>query len=163
MLIGDPYKLAFLIERVPEWEGTYINGLMFLFINGNIYPEQTKTTTLNCELPVLLDENESPFMNPVKNKELYKMNSHELFNYISKLVYPDDINTDNDYRYLIDFHEINDAGYSIFIISDDCNIKLLVGKWTEQDLLFIDEIEISMQEYETIKRNLVTFYNDGKL
>ena len=164
MLVGNPDKLAFLIERVPEWEAddVYKNGLLFLFINGRMYPKQLRTTTLSTELFVLLDEN-SPLMNPVINNELYELNSNELFQFISQLTYPADYDKDNDYSYLIDFHEINDSGYSVFIISNDQNIKVLIGKWLEDIIVFIDEIEIRMQEYETIKQQLTIFYNHGKL
>lgn len=31
MLLGDPYRFAFLIERIPEWEKTgWKNGIMFV-------------------------------------------------------------------------------------------------------------------------------------
>ena len=39
MLIGNPDKFAFLLEIVPEWsDDTFINGMLYVFINGAQYP-----------------------------------------------------------------------------------------------------------------------------
>ena len=56
MLLGNPYKFAFLIERIPDWEkGSWKNGIMFVIINDNIYPKDVRTTTFNSEIPEILD------------------------------------------------------------------------------------------------------------
>ena len=55
MLLGDPYRFAFLIERIPEWEKTgWKNGIMFVIINDDVYPKYVRTTTFNSEMPDIL-------------------------------------------------------------------------------------------------------------
>ena len=82
MVIGDPYKFGFLIERVEDWEyPPFINGLMFLYLNKKAYPKELVTTALSTELPELLDES-SPLCSPKEDKKLFYMDSDERFDLI---------------------------------------------------------------------------------
>jgi len=68
MVIGEPYKMAFILERMAIWEppdDTFRNGIMFLCVNGEIYPKDVRTTTFYTELPFLLAP-ESALMNKEK-------------------------------------------------------------------------------------------------
>lgn len=173
MLIGDPYKFSFIIERIPEWEDTsFINGWMFLKINDELYPKEVRTTTLNCELPDLLGEN-SPMKKPVVDKELYRLDSRELFDRIARITYSEELDALYDISYQLPFHEINDEGWDVFIISDGENIKLLVGEWKHNKLadgswawaeepIFHDETELSCDEYKAVIDGLEDFYNSLK-
>lgn len=161
MIFGNPYKFAFLVERIPEWEGSWINGMLFVIVNGEVYPKDVRTTTFNSEFSDILSTN-SAFINPVDNKELYGKRETELFSYVADVTYPHSFDHDNDYSFLIPFHEINDSGYSFFIISNGVNIKIFVGKWENKKIKFVDATEISMQEYDKIKTQIMAFYNVGK-
>ncbi len=162
MIIGNPDKFAFLIEIIPEWEDDYFkNGIMFVSVNGEIYPKEVRTTTFNSELPDILGEH-SPFINPVSDSELYNHCQPELTKCLADITFPQNIEYDNDYRFLIPFHEINDSGYSFFIISNDRSIKIIVSKWVNDNIEFIDETEISIPNYDKIKSQILAFYNKGK-
>lgn len=63
---------------------------------------------------------------------------------------------------MIPFHEINDLGYCIFILSNGISIKILVGKWENYCLALVDDTEITVQEFENIRNQLIDFYNDDK-
>ncbi len=156
MLIGDPSRFAFLLERVPQWENGYLNGLMFLIVNDSIYPREVRTTTLCCELPELLDA-QSALRNPVIDTALFRMETAECFRRITEAVYPEDHETDNDYRYLIPFHEINDSGFSMFAVSDGKSVRILVGEWEQGVHSFVEETVILMEEYRRIAEQLQEF------
>lgn len=160
MIIGNPYQFAFLLERMPEWENTWINGLMFVAVNGEIYPKEVRTTTFNSELPDILSV-DSAFIDPILDKKLYSKEKTELLSYIANLTYPQSIEENNDYSFLIPFHEIGDAGYSFFILSNGEKIRILVGQWEDERLHFIDETEIGMQEYNEIKTQVIAFYREA--
>ena len=69
MLIGNPDKFAFLLEIVPEWsDDTFINGMLYVFINGAQYPKTLRTTTLSDDIYYLVDN--SSFIHPKINDEL---------------------------------------------------------------------------------------------
>ena len=72
MVIGDPCKFGFIIERIRKWEasGTYQSGIVFLFLDNTIYPDTVRNTTLNFDL-YHLTRDDSPFMNPVIDSDLY--------------------------------------------------------------------------------------------
>lgn len=161
MIIGNPYKFAFLIERIPKWENSWINGIMFVIVNGEIYPKEVRTTTFNSELSDVLSA-DSAFINPVNDKKLYDMRKFELLSYIADITYPQNDAALNDYRFLIPFHEINDSGYNFFILSNGENIKIFVGRWNNENIKFVDKTIISMQEYNEIKSQINAFYNGGK-
>lgn len=156
MLLGNPYKFAFLIERISDWEkGSWKNGIMFLIINDNIYPKDVRTTTFNSEIPEILDS-DSAFINPIIDKELYEKSDLQIIGFV------DDEEKENYYRYFIPFHEINDSGYRFYIISDSCNVKILVCKLENDKPSLVDRLEISIQEYNEIKFQVIDFYNNAK-
>jgi len=156
VLLGSPYKFAFIIERIPEWEiNGWINGIMFVMINNDIYPKDVRTTTFNSEIPDILNP-DSAFINPIIDKELYAKNNLQILKFVD--------NEENElfYRYFIPFHEIEDSGYRIYAISDGCNIKLLVCKKENGKRKIVDFSEISIQEYNEIKKQIISFYNNDK-
>ena len=155
MLLGDPYKFAFLIERIPDWEkGSWKNGIMFVIINGDIYPKSVRTTTFNSEIPEILDP-DSAFINPIIDKELYEKSDLQIIEFV------DDEEKENYYRYFIPFHEINDSGYRFYVISDNCNVKILVCKLESERTELVNRLEISIQEYNEIKFQVIDFYNNA--
>ena len=155
MLLGNPYKFAFLIERIPNWEkDSWKNGIMFVMINGDIYPKNVRTTTFNSEIPEILDS-DSSFINPIIDKELYEKSDLQIIEFI-------DDEEKNCHRYFIPFHEINDSGYRLYIISDSCNVKILVCKLESEKTELVDRLEISIQEYNEIKFQVIDFYHDAK-
>lgn len=153
MLLGNPNKFAFLIERISEWESeTWKNGIMFVIINGEIYPKNLRTTTFNSEIPGILAQN-SAFINPVINEELYEKSESEIIKYMS------DEENENYYRFFIPFHEINDSGYRIYIISSKISVKIIVCKLEIDNISPIDRTEIQLHEYESIKKKIIDFFN----
>lgn len=158
MVIGDPYKFGFLIERVDSWEyEPFINGLMFLFLNEQGYPDELRTTTLSAELPELFDKG-SPFMSPAVDKEFFYMECEERFERLAALTYPESIDKESDLSYVLPFHEINDAGYAVFVLSDGSDVLISVGQWSEGKLLPLDERIVPSDEYKSIVRGLKSFY-----
>ena len=156
MILGDPYKFAFLIERIPDWEkGCWKNVIMFVIINGDIYPKNVRITTFNSEIPEILDP-DSAFINPIIDKKLYEKSDSQIVEFV------DDEEKENYYRYFIPFHEINDSGYRFYIVSNNCNVKILVCKLESEKTELVDRLEISIQEYNEIKFQVIDFYHDAK-
>lgn len=153
MIIGNPYKFAILIERIEEWEtDLWKNGIMFVIMNGELYPKEVRTTTYNSELPNILNS-DSAFVKPYVNIDLYKNDDSEI------LAYFQNDNKEEYYHYFIPFHEIEDSGYRFFVVSNGCYIKILIGKFDKEKLILIDKIELSIQDYEEIKLQIIDFYN----
>lgn len=156
MLLGNPYKFAFLIERIPDWEkDIWKNGIMFVIINDDIYPKSVRTTTFNSELPEILDS-ESAFINPIIDKELYGKSDEQTIEFVS------DEENEYYYRYFIPFHEINDSGYRLYVISNSCNVKILVCKLESEKTELVDKLEIPIQEYNEIKSQVIDFFNNAE-
>ena len=156
MILGDPYKFAFLIERIPDWEkGSWKNVIMFVMINGDIYPKNVRITTFNSEIPEILDP-DSAFINPIIDKKLYEKSDSQIVEFV------DDEEKENYYRYFIPFHEINDSGYRFYIVSNNCNVKILVCKLESEKTELVDRLEISIQEYNEIKSQVIDFYNNAE-
>ena len=156
MILGDPYKFAFLIERIPDWEkGSWKNVIMFVIINGDIYPKNVRITTFNSEIPEILDP-DSAFINPIIDKKLYEKSDSQIVEFV------DDEEKENYYRYFIPFHEINDSGYRFYIVSNNCNVKILVCKLESEKTELVDRLEISIQEYNEIKSQVIDFYNNAE-
>lgn len=175
MVIGDPYRLAFIVERMPIWEpqnDSFRNGIMFLCVSGEVYPKDVRTATFFSELPDILGEG-SALMNVAVDRELYAMPSDELLAYLENITYPEDIDTDNDYRFIVPFTEISDRGFDVFVLSDGENVRVLVGQDVNRRLspngFIVDdghelagETKITLHELESIRVALADFYNSLK-
>ena len=154
MLLGNPDKFAFLIERIPDWEKEiWKNGIMFVIINDDIYPKDVRTTTFNSELPEIL-ASDSAFINPVVDKDLYGKSDLQIVSFVS------DDEKEQYYRYYIPFHEIENSGYRFYLISDGFNVKILICKMGIDKIELVDKLEISIQEYNKIKSQVTDFYNN---
>ena len=161
MLIGNPDRVAFLIERIPEWEeSNWKNGLLFFLIKGQLFPKEVRTTTLNCEFPAFLGEEHSPLLHPIVDLELYTLADELLFRQIAQRTYPSDVNTDNDYSFSVELHEINDAGFAVFILSNEKSVKFLIGQCMEESYQLIDTVEIPVVEHKQIILGLKQYYNN---
>jgi len=162
MVIGNPCKFGFIIERIREWEasGTYQSGIVFLFLDNTIYPDTVRNTTLNVDL-YHLTRDDSPFMNPVIDPALYELEKEELFETLYKTTYPNGTETDNDYKYVWPLQEIGDAGFSIFSISNGRFIKIFGAKLHIDDGELLDMVELEIDEVLSIADELRKYVDHG--
>ena len=162
MVIGDPCKFGFIIERIREWEasGTYQSGIVFLFLDNTIYPDTVRNTTLNVDL-YHLTRDDSPFMNPVIDPDLYELEKEQLFKTLYETAYPEDIEADNDYKYVWPLQEIGDAGFDIFSVSNGKKIKIFGAKLHIDDVDLLNMVELDLDEYLSIANELKNYVDHG--
>ena len=162
MVIGDPCKFGFIIERIREWEssGTYQSGIVFLFLDNTIYPDTVRNTTLNVDL-YHLTRDDSPFMNPVIDPDLYELEKEQLFKTLYETAYPEDIEADNDYKYVWPLWEIGDAGFDIFSVSNGKKIKIFGAKLHIDDVDLLNMVELDLDEYLSIANELKNYVDHG--
>ena len=162
MVIGDSYKFGFIIERTREWEAsaTYQSGIVFLFLDNTIYPDTVRNTTLNVDL-YHLTRDDSPFMNPVIDPDLYELEKEQLFKTLYETAYPEDIEADNDYKYVWPLDEIGDAGFDIFSVSNGKKIKIFGAKLHIDDVDLLNMVELDLDEYLSIANELKNYVDHG--
>ena len=132
MLIGNPDNFALMLEIVPEWcSDNFVQGIFYVYVNGVIYPDTLRTTTLNSEIYGLLEDN-SPFLNPQIDKELYNLEADELFKEICNITFPKTETADNNYSYSIPLVELSNAGVYLFIVASENEVKIIIGKHDEE-------------------------------
>ena len=162
MVIGNPCKFGFIIERIREWEAsaTYQSGIVFLFLDNTIYPDTVRNTTLNVDL-YHLTRDDSPFMNPVIDPDLYELEKEQLFKTLYETAYPEDIEADNDYKYVWPLQEIGDAGFEIFSVSNGKKIKIFGAKLHIDDVDLLNMVELDLDEYLSIANELKNYVDHG--
>ena len=162
MVIGDLCKFGFIIERIREWEAscTYQSGIVFLFLDNTIYPDTVRNTTLNVDL-YHLTRDDSPFMNPVIDPDLYELEKEQLFKTLYETAYPEDIEADNDYKYVWPLLEIGDAGFDIFSVSNGKKIKIFGAKLHIDDVDLLNMVELDLDEYLSIANELKNYVDHG--
>ena len=162
MVIGNTYKFGFIIERIREWEAsaTYQSGIVFLFLDNTIYPDTVRNTTLNVDL-YHLTRDDSPFMNPVIDPDLYELEKEQLFKTLYETAYPEDIEADNDYKYVWPLDEIGDAGFDIFSVSNGKKIKIFGAKLHIDDVDLLNMVELDLDEYLSIANELKNYVDHG--
>lgn len=168
MIFGNPDKFAFLIEKVPEWCDGFVNGLLYIYVNGEMFPKKLYTTTLS-DVWSLFDY---AFTNPPKDEWLYALPDDELFAELRRLRFPeyftDDEDEDEDYRYDIEYdyrydieyYEIGDWGYNIFAVSGGENVRILIGHWENSDNFeLVNSSEISLEEFTRLRDEFSEYYH----
>jgi len=158
MLIGNPDHFALMLEIVPEWcSDNFVQGIFYVYVNGVLYPDTLRTTTLNSEIYWLLEDN-SPFINPQIDKELYNLEARELFNEVRKVTFPETETVDNNYSYRVPLDELSDAGFYFFIVASEKEVRIMVGKRDKKNITYVDEVKLSMSDFKCIKLCLQDYY-----
>lgn len=161
MLIGNPDKFSFLFEPVPEWSsGGFVNGLLYIYVNGRQFPETLRTTTLSDDLFYLTDS--LPFNKPQMNTDLFLLEKRELFTNLCKITFPDlEDGIENDYSYELPLVELQDAGYHFFMIASEDKLRILAGRYSaEGQFDFIDEAVLAVSEFNCMKKQVYDYYID---
>lgn len=160
MLIGDPDKFAFLIEKVPSWSaGGFVNGLLYVYVNGEMFPKELRTATLSTDLFMLRG---FAFEDLPTDGRLYALSDDELFGELRRLRYPEYFtdNKNEEYRFDLDLPELGDCGYDIFAVSGGENVRILIGQWSGDEFSLVNSTEITLAEFDKI-RGAVIEYGDN--
>lgn len=126
MILGNPYKFAILIDPIDSWnaDDTFCNGLLFLCVNGDIYPKKIETATLRYEIE-LLTQNLS---NLTTDHWLYDLSPQQAFIEIYNITFPENIDVENDYRFDISPTSLSDNNYFLFAVCNGVNVRILASK-----------------------------------
>lgn len=143
MIIGEPYNFAIIFDIVDRWnkDENFKNGILFFSINDTVFPKQFNVITLSTELRKVY----GALQNIAENKGIFSMKKEDAFKSIFRITYPENFDTDNDYRYIISPDEINDSGNYIFALSDGENIRILASSLEydiENSTYFFDGINV---------------------
>ena len=160
MILGDPYKFAILIDPVESWntDDTFCNGLLFLCVNGNIYPKGIETATLQHEIELLKDN----LSKLATDKRLYDLPPQQAFVEIYNITFPENVDIDNDYRFDINPTSLADNDCFVFAVSDGANVRILASKLDYEPEnsrhklqgISVDEAIISVAELKEIISSL---------
>ena len=159
MLIGDPDKFAFLIEKVPEWNaGGFVNGLLYVYVNGEMFPKELRTTTLSTDLFMLRG---FAFDDLPTDERLYSLSDDDLFGELCRLRYPayftDDEVADEVYRFDFELPELGNCGYHIFAVGGEENVRVLIGHWSGDEFTLVNSAEITLAEFEKIRGAVIEY------
>lgn len=169
MLFGNPEKFAFVIEKVPEWsDESFANGLLYVFIKWEMYPNEVRNTTISDDLQFLLDK-ERPYgmYYLVNDKELYALSDKKLFAELRRVRCPwlffDDDDEDQypeeDYRFDLELDELSLARYNLFAISNGRYVRILIGHWDNPESFeLVNSVRITLKEFTKIRDELWEYY-----
>ncbi|HGJ5875057.1 immunity 42 family protein [Arsenophonus apicola] len=134
MIFGDPHRFAIWVEYVPQWSDSYRNGLFCLIINGNMYPDNIRVSTLSVDLYEIID-NDCALVSQPKNESIFGLSKKDAFNRLFKLVYPEPSEEDEypeqDFDYCVMSSNVSDSGCCFFVVADEYLVRIIGGK-TEQ-------------------------------
>ena len=163
MIIGDPYVFSIFIDTVEEWncDNSFNNGLLFMSINGTLFPKEILSATLSTELYELIKNLE----NIKENIDIFQMGKEEAFAYIYKLTFPNDYDVDNDYSYNITPFVLWDNNYFVFMVSNGHETRILASKlqyMMEESVHNLNQLEIvetyiSIEEVQEMIEKLKSF------
>ncbi len=126
MIIGNPDCFAVIVDVVEGWnvDKSFQNGILFLAISSEIFPKEIQSATLSYEFAELTES----LKNIPVDRKIFSMPTEKAYNELHNLVYPDDWDIDNDYRYSISTPSFYDHNYLVFAVSNGEKIRILAGK-----------------------------------
>jgi len=175
MIFGDPYRFAIWIECIPQWSESHKNGFFYFFINGHMYPEDIRTSTLYVDVYDVIDEKNALRSFPCNDK-IFKAPAIEAFNALFKLTYPESTQDDEYPEQVFDFCAsptiVNDSGAYFFAIANEISVRIVGGKitklvdgvggrvWEDIDQPLIEDITIPKNEINEIITSLNRYSTD---
>lgn len=160
MILGDPYKFAIDIKIIKEWnmDEAFGNGVLLFFVDGNIFPKEILTATLNSEINPLKEK----LKNITTNNEIFKMEKEAAFKKIYNMTFLEDVDLDNDYQFDITPLSFPENNCYIFAVSDGARIRILASKlkYIREESrhklknINVNEAFISMEEMNEIVKEL---------
>ena len=152
MIIGNPYQFSVFAKVIKEWnadESSFRNGVLLFCIDGEIFPKQVITATLNCEIPPLREK----LMNIAINAELCEMETEKAFIEMYNTTFPQwDPEQDNegdiynDYCYFLSPPTLSDFNCHVYAVSNGKQIRIMAAKLNyilEESTHSLNDLEIS--------------------
>lgn len=169
MIFGDPYRFAIWVELIPQWSDSYKNGFFYYFVNGNMYPDDVRTSTLSVDFFDVIDD-ENALVSLPRNDKIFNSPTNEAFNSLFKLAYPESTQDDEYPEQIFDFCAsptiINESGAYFFAVSNESSVRIIGGKitrivdegngnvWRDIDSPLIEDIIIEKGEVSEIIKSL---------
>lgn len=134
MVFGDPYRFAIWIEHIPQWGESIKNGFFYFFINGNMYPDDIRTSTLFVDCDDVIDPENALVALPC-NDEIFNASTDKAFETLYKMANPQPTPEDEYPDGIYDFNAsstiINESGACFFAVSNKDFVRILGGKVSE--------------------------------
>lgn len=134
MLFGDPYRFAIWIEHVPQWGDSIKNGFFYFFLNGNMYPNDIRTSTLFVDYDDVIDSENALVAMPYDDK-IFNAPTDEAFKSLYEMTYPqptpEDEYPEGIYKFKASPTIISESGAYFFAVSDKDTVRILGGKVSE--------------------------------
>ncbi|MDI3438492.1 immunity 42 family protein [Erwinia sp. V90_4] len=154
MIFGNPYHFAIWTDFVPGWSELYKNGLFHLIINGKLYPDDIRTSTLSSDLYEITDSDCALISQP-QNDEIFYLPTEIAFKRLFDLTYPDPSEQDEYPEQIFDHcitsSNISSCGGCFFAVSNDISLRVIGG--VIQQLVKDESEEKNVWEY--IKKPLL--------
>ncbi|MEB6380842.1 immunity 42 family protein [Leclercia adecarboxylata] len=130
MIFGNPYHFAIWTEFVPQWSESYKNGLFHLIINGKLYPDDIRTSTLSSDLYEITDSDCALISQP-QNDEIFYLSTETAFKRLFDLAYPQPSEQDEYPEQIFDYciisSNISSRGGCFFAVSNDTSLRIIGG------------------------------------
>jgi len=156
MILGNPVKFAILLDEASMWtsEGdTWRNGLLFLCVDGEIFPKKIYVATINTDGDFLIDMLKDI---PV-DMRIFNAEKERAFTEMYNLTFANGY--DYTYKYFIAPPVLSDYHYYVFAVSNGSEIRIMATckKCTNDDIILVREDNITSLEEEEIN----PFYMDN--
>lgn len=134
MIFGDPYRFAIWIEHVPQWGDSIKNGFFYFFLNGSMYPNDIRTSTLFVDYDDVIHPENALIAMPQDDK-IFNASTDKAFEYLYKMANPQPTPEDEYSEGIWKFNAsptiIQESGACFFAVSNKDLVRILGGKVSE--------------------------------
>lgn len=134
MIFGDPYRFAIWIEHIPHWGESIKNGFFYFFLNGNMYPDDIRTSTLFVDYIDVIDSGNALVALPF-DEGIFNTPTEKAFKYLYEMANPQPT-TEDEYpegigKFNVSPTIILESGACFFAVSNKDFVRILGGKVSE--------------------------------
>ena len=129
MIIGNPYQLSFFVEVIEEWNQkgdipSFRNGVFLLCLNGELFPKQVNTATLNVDIPDL----KNSLLNIPIDEEVFSMEKQAAFIKMYNLTFPHEGGCDFSCQFYISPPALYDYECYAFAVKNKSHVRIMAAK-----------------------------------
>ncbi len=152
MIFGDPLKFAISVEEVSSWTvGSFSNGILSFIVGGRRFSSSSYNVELGSEISSL-NHLKCLAISP-ENQKIYAMDTIKAFDVLENITYPQSLEVDNDYSYLISTIGLIDCGYHFYLLNGKTDARLIYGCTKREQEFF--ELRLEKGFIESVIKEVV--------
>ena len=127
VIIGNPYRASFFVKVIDEWNDdipSFRNGVFLLCIDGELFPKSINTSTLNVDIPDVMDR----LCGIPLNEKIFNMGKEDAYIEMYNMTFPKEGGCDYGCRFYISPPGLYDYNCYAFAVRSKSQVRFMAAR-----------------------------------